>query len=113
MSNSNLGMQHFHLRKRIHQKKEKYPHPKKSKRIVDKAIYFVAIIGPLMNIPQLMKIWVDKNATGISIISWVGFALTAFVWLIYGILHKEKPIILANIMYIILQIGIIVGALIY
>ena len=113
MSNSNLGMQHFHLRKRIYQKKEKYPSSKKAKRAIDKLMYFVAIFGPLMNLPQLLKIWMEKNASGISIISWIGFVLTATVWLVYGIAHKEKPIILANIMYIILQIGIIIGAIIY
>ncbi len=99
MVHSNFGLRHLHRRKR--------------KNFIDRFIYIFAIGGPLMNIPQLLKIWIEKSASGVSIISWVGFSLTALIWLIYGVIHKEKPIVVANVLYFVLQIGIIVGALLY
>lgn len=66
-----------------------------------------------MTIPQVTKIWIDKNASGIAVISWVTYLITTIFWLIYGIMHKEKPIIFLNIIWIFLQISIIVGTLIY
>jgi len=39
-------------------KEEPYPHPNKWKRLMDKLIYFAGVLGPIMTIPQLSKIWV-------------------------------------------------------
>jgi len=107
------GLHHFHKRKRKYQKQEPYPHPDKLKRFMDKAIYFVAIFGPIMTLPQVAKIWIDKNASGVSILSWGSYLIVGIFWLIYGIMHKEKPIIIANILWIVLEIFIVIGTLIY
>jgi len=107
------GLHHFYKRKRIHQKHEKYPHPNKYINFMDKIIYFVAIMGPLMTFPQLWKIWVEQVATGVSIFTWVAYFLGSFFWLVYGVTHKEKPIIITNILWVILTIAIVVGIWMY
>lgn len=107
------GLHHLHERKRIHQKHESYPHPEKFKRVMDNVVYAAGVLGPAMAIPQILKIWVEKNATGVSILSWSAFGILAIPWLIYGILHKEKPIILMYILWIIIDTLIVAGALIY
>ncbi|MBT5022229.1 hypothetical protein HOK51_01350 [Candidatus Woesearchaeota archaeon] len=104
---------HIHRRKRLHVNHEKYPHPNKLKNFMDKAVYATGIIGPIMTFPQLVKIWIHQNASGISVISWITYLLTAVVWLIYGIIHKEKPIILTYSIWIILDMFIVIGILIY
>ncbi len=113
MKNHTEGLHHFHVRKRIHQKHETYPHPDKWINFMDKAVYVVGAIGPLMTLPQLMKIWVEKNATGVSVASWTGFLLYAIFWLIYGIMHREKPIIFAYILWVTLQALVVIGIIIY
>jgi len=113
MVNHTEGLHHFHIRKRIHQKHETYPHPNEFKRFMDRAIYIIGIIGPIMTIPQLMKIWVEKNASGVSAISWGAYLFTAIFWLIYGIQHKEKPIIFTYGIWIILEALIVVGTIMY
>lgn len=112
ISNSK-GFHHQNLRKRIHQKYEKYPHPDKFKRFMDKFIFFIAIIGPIMTIPQILKIFVNQTAAGVSLISWSTYIFIGSGWLIYGIIHKEKSIIFANIAWIIVQIFVIAGILIH
>lgn len=107
------GLHHQHIRKRIYKKYEKYPHPNKFKRFVDKTIYIIAIFGPLIALPQIIKIWYYKDAGGVSPLTWIGYFLGAFLWMTYGIMHKEKPIIIANIMWIIATISIITGSFIY
>ena len=107
------GLHHFHRRKRIHQKHEPYPHPNKWKRLMDKVIYVVVIVGVLMNIPQVAKIWIGQNATGVSVISWGAFFIISIFWLIYGIMHKEKPIILSSIGVMFFQALVVIGTLIY
>ncbi|MBW2999558.1 hypothetical protein KY339_02695 [Candidatus Woesearchaeota archaeon] len=113
MVHDSHGLHHFHKRKRIHVKHEPYPHPKKWKRFIDKTIYAVGVFGPLMTIPQLTKIWIDKNAAGVSAISWGAYLITAIFWFIYGVAHKEKPIIVTYAIWIFLEIFIVIGAVLY
>ncbi len=107
------GLHHFHIRKRIHQKHEKFPHPNKWKRLMDKLIYVVGIVGPTMAIPQLLEIWIKKNAASVSLLSWVGFLCVSIFWLTYGLMHKEKPIILSSSLWIFFYSLIVSGIIIY
>lgn len=107
------GLHHAQKRKRIHQKHEKYPHPNKWKRRMDKIIYVVGILGPIMTLHQIYKIWWEQNAAGVSAISWVTYLIVAITWVIYGIMHKEKPIIVIYAFWILLDILIVAGVLIY
>ena len=107
------GLPHFHFRKRV-KKKKVNAHPKnKLKKFMDKAIYFIAFFAPLMTIPQILKIWVEKNAAGISLISWGSYLIAATFWLTYGIIHKEKPIIVTYTLWIILHTLVITGTISY
>jgi len=107
------AIHHFHSRKRVHEKLEPYPHPNKWKNLMDRAIYLVSIAGPIMTIPQLMKIWVNHEAAGVSIISWSSYAVIASFWLAYGLMHKEKPIIISSSLWVAMDIMVVVGALLY
>lgn len=107
------GMHHFNIRKRIHKKHEPYPHHEKWKRFVDKAIYVAIIFGLVMTIPQVTRIWFEKNAAGVSVLSWSAYMLIAIFWLMYGFIHQEKPIIVTNILWILMDIFIVVGIFIY
>ncbi len=104
---------HIHLRKRIHELKEQYPHPDKWKRFLDKIIYGVGIAGPLLVLPQVYKIWIEKDASGVSVTSWTGFVVIGVIWLLYAIVHKEKPLIITYIGFITIQSFVVIGALIY
>ena len=63
-----------------------------------------------MAIPQLYSIWVQKKEA--SIVSWIAWLIIAFVWLIYGVQHRVKPIIYVEIMWIIVDTLIVLGLLI-
>jgi uncharacterized protein with PQ loop repeat len=107
------GLHHFHRRKRIHEKHEPYPHPDKWKNLMDRMIYVVGMFGPIMAIPQLLGIWVEKNTAGVSLITWGAFLIIAVFWITYGIMHKAKPIITTYIGWIIMDILIVAGILLY
>jgi len=113
MVTQGYGMHHFHKRKRIHLKKEEFPSKNKKVRFLDGLIYVVSVIGPLMTLPQIFKIWVLKNAEGVSFISWGTYTISAGIWLWYGIVHKDKPIIIANILWIIIHLMVVIGILVY
>jgi uncharacterized protein with PQ loop repeat len=107
------GLYHFHRRKRVHKKLEKYPSSNKLIGLIDKLVYIVIATGLIMTIPQVFKIWVDKNASGVSIVSWSAYLVISFFWLAYGFVHKEKPIIISNILWILMYFFIILGVWLY
>jgi len=103
------GFHHLHARKR----KAPYPHPVRWKNFIDKLIYIAALAGPIMTIPQVWKIFIEKTAAGVSLISWAAFLVVAVCWLIYGFAHQDKPIIVSNILWIIFETMIVIGVIIY
>ena len=106
-------LHHYHKRKRIHQRFEPIPHPVKWKRFLDKIIYAVGVAGPVITIPQIIKIWTEKDASGVSEIAWIGYTVLAMIWLLYGIAHKEKPIIVTYSVVIVANGIVSIGAVIY
>ena len=105
------GREVHHHRKKRH---ESGQHPNTpTKRFIDKAIYPVALSGPIFTIPQVLKIFVGKDATGVSALSWFLFIPAAVFWVWYGIVHKETPIIVTNVAWIFVQVLIVIGTLMY
>ena len=80
---------------------------------VDRLTYIVALVEPAITIPQLYLIFHDKTAEGIALSSWVGYQVFTLIWLWYGIVHKEKVIILYQFSWLVLQTGVIIGGLMY
>ena len=58
-------------------------------------------------LPQVIKTYRTKNAKDLSIVTFSVFSGGVFLWLVYGIVVGEWPIILANGMTLILSFMII------
>ncbi len=82
-------------------------------KLIDNLIYIAGILSPIITIPQLTTIWIQKNAAGVSIISWTSYLLVAFFWLIYGVIHKYKPLIFTYAIWIVLDALIVIGTFLY
>jgi len=80
---------------------------------IEKLAYFAGVIGPIMTLPQLYKIWINHTASGVSIASWSAYLLTASIWLLYAIKHQKKPLMFTYCVWILLDILIISGILVY
>lgn len=78
---------------------------------IDRGVYGVGVLGVLVIIPQILKIWIDRDINGVSIITWIGFLIGAFFWFFYGLIHKEKPIIFTNLAVMIADLLVISGLL--
>ena len=104
---------HIHRRKRIHQKFEKFPHKNKWIRFLDSFLLIIAILGPLMDFPQIFKIYYFQTAIGVSVLSWSLYAIFDIPWIIYGYVHKEKPIMIAYSFWFITNTTVVVGAVLY
>ncbi len=107
-------LHHIHKRRRINKPQpEPYPHQQRGKRILDIIIYPAGIIGPLLLVPQVIKIWTTRDATGVSAITFFGLMALGLIWIIYGAVHKDRPILIANVGFAILQFLVGLGAVLY
>ena len=102
---------HHVLKRHKHTKEKKSPfgHRIALENIMDKLVYVSALFGVFANIPQLATIWIDKNVAGVSVVTWLGFLVGSFFWLCYGIVHREKPIMITNGLYVAIQFFIVFG----
>lgn len=82
----------------------------KSKTIktVDGAAYIVGIGGNIAVVPQIIKAW-ESDAPGLAITTWILFTLIGLVWLVYAIMHDQKPLIAAQVAGIICSLLVVSG----
>lgn len=104
---------HLHIRKRLYKNLEGFPHPNRSKRIIDSLVIIFSIIGPILTFPQFLKVWVERSTEGLSIVTWCTYFVSSCIWFTYGVVHHEKPIIFANSLYMVLNGLIIIGIFLY
>lgn len=106
-------MSTFHRHK--HQKAHKALVVKKAvkQKFVDRLIYLAAIVEPLFSLPQAYQIYHDKAAANVSILSWFGFEVMTLIWLWYGIVHKEKMILIYQGLFFVIDGSVLAGAMYY
>ena len=59
-------------------------------------------------IPQVYKIYKEKNADGISLLMYIILFIGVILWFIYGILISSLSIVIANGITALLQLSIII-----
>ena len=73
----------------------------------------MSIFTMLMTVPQVLTIWVGRNAGGVSLLSWGTYLFSACLWLVYGIQKRDKTIYLACIGWIVLDAAVVIGIVIH
>lgn len=85
----------------------------KDKSFLYRLTLIAAIVQPLTTIPQVVKVYTTHNVSGLSLFTWLGYALIGLIFLAYGLKYKLLPIALAQVCWFIFQMSIVVGILIY
>ena len=59
--------------------------------------YLAAFLGTVCWIPQAYKAWASRDTSGLSLPPNLMFLATVSLWLAYGLMVGDWPLILANI----------------
>ena len=59
-------------------------------------------------VPQVLRIWKTRSAKDVSLPTFLAFALGVALWMVYGIVKQEPPIILWNAVTLALAAAIVV-----
>ena len=81
-----------------------------ARSLADRLVYAAAIVGPVMSLPQLYDIWVLRR-TGVSIVTWSAYLLMAMLWLLYGLERGDRTVVLAQILWLVVDLGVVGGLL--
>jgi len=82
-------------------------------RLLDRTVLVVGVIGPMTAIPQIIKIYMLQDASGVSLLAWVAPALLDVPWVIYGVVHGERPIVITYSLWILADLIVAAGVLMY
>ncbi|MDB5168975.1 MAG: hypothetical protein JWO41_331 [Candidatus Saccharibacteria bacterium] len=82
--------------------------PEKNTRAIDGMAYFVGVAGNIAVLPQIIKAW-QSDAPGLAVLTWLLFVGIGFIWLAYAIIHRQKPLIVAQVVGISCNIAVVSG----
>lgn len=105
----NNGMQHLSARRRLYRYLEPFPSKNAFKRFLDYLMYGVAIVQPLALVPQAINVLRLPDGGGASPTTWTLLGVIGILWVVYGLVHKEKPIVISNVLSVILDFTIVWG----
>jgi MtN3 and saliva related transmembrane protein len=73
--------------------------------------YAAAVLGTICWIPQALQVWRTRDTRSLSLVAQVLFLVTVTLWLIYGLMIVDWPLILANIVSVTAMISIVMAKL--
>jgi uncharacterized protein with PQ loop repeat len=73
----------------------------------------MSIFTLVMTVPQVWTIWIERQAAGVSILSWGAYLLSAVLWFWFGLKQGDKNIYLPCIGWMVLNGAVVVGAIVY
>ncbi|MDP2651625.1 MAG: SemiSWEET family transporter [bacterium] len=92
---------------------EPFPSKNAWKRYLDYMMYGVGFIAPLALVPQILQLYTSKSSVGLSLSTWVLFVGVNSLWALYGAVHKDKQLFLANILVMLFNLTVVIGILMY
>lgn len=104
-----LGLRHKHERATG----EKKIHKTSYTKFLDKTTFVMGVIGPFTVVPQIYSIFHSHSAAGVSLFTWILMFVVTFPWVLYGIAHKEKSIIVSFILWEVVNAGVALGVMLY
>lgn len=82
-------------------------------KAIDKFIYIIALFGPIMTLPQIINVWKNQDVSSLSIRTWWAYLVSPSFRLIYGLLHKEKPLIISQTLRLLANGSIFIWVLLF
>lgn len=81
--------------------------------LVDRLTLIAAILEPLFTLPQVVKVFRFHDASSVSVLTWLGFDLLSLVWLWYGVIHRERVILVYQGLFFLFQSLVVIGGIMY
>jgi len=81
--------------------------------LYEKYMLVMGVVGQLLFYTQGIKIFMTKSASDVSILGFLFGLISVTSWLIYGILIKNRVLVIANAFAVIGALFVVIGVLLY
>ena len=75
--------------------------------IADTLGFAAGFLTTLAFVPQVLKIWRSKSAGDVSLPAFATFTVGIGIWIVYGIVKHDMPIVLWNVVTLALSAAIL------
>jgi uncharacterized protein with PQ loop repeat len=82
-------------------------------RTMDALAYMASFTALFFTLDQVRIIWIEHTTAGVSLLAWIFYTVSASVWLCYGLVHRERVIIIVNSFAVLANGLIVVGLLMW
>ncbi len=76
---------------------------------LDRLTYISGILLPILTIPQAYTVLVLKETDGVSLITWTFYLISSFLFAVFGIVHKERLLIMTYVPFVFIELLIVIG----
>lgn len=86
---------------------------RKTKKEIYEIAMVVAVVQPIMVLPQALQIYNNRSAADVSLLTWSMLLIFNISNFIYGLVFGIKPLIINNAIWVIVDAAVVVGILLY
>lgn len=80
---------------------------------LERVLRAMSVATMLMTVPQVLTIWIRRDAGAVSLVSWASYLVSACLWFAYGLRKKDKTIYLACVGWILLDMAVVIGIVVH
>lgn len=78
---------------------------------LEKLLPALSVFTMALTVPQVWSVWVEGNTSGVSLLSWGAYFITACLWLVDGLRKRDRTIWVACIGWVLLDGAVVIGVL--
>lgn len=85
----------------------------KPERFLKAMLRVFSLLTMAATVPQVVAVWGGAAVSGVSLVTWLTYLASAFLWLVYGIRKRDRMLYVACIGWILLDAGVVIGVLVH
>ena len=84
-------------------------------RYFESFMLIMGIVGPFATAPQIVKLYYthSHHSLGLSLSSWSVYLFLSVLWFFYGLIHKNAPIWVGNLIGTVMNLLMVIGIVIH
>ena len=80
---------------------------------MDTLVYVVSFLSLLFTFDQVRVIYVGQDASGVSLVTWSFYIVSAAVWFWYGYMRRDRVLMIVHSCWVLMSGLIVVGVILY
>jgi len=80
-------------------------------RSLDRLTYVTGIMLPVLTIPQAYMVIMEKETSGVSLLTWSFYLFASLLFAVYGVIHRERLLMMTYFPFTIIEGAIVAGLL--